>query len=311
MVGIAGTAIMTKPITIFASDLHFSHTVPVARSAEPDWYDAQARPLLEMLELQELHDVPIILAGDIFDRWNSVPELINFLINTIPPGREIYAVPGQHELPNHNYQEIHRSAYWTLVQAGVLKDLYPGRTEITSNNLRLHGFPWGFPPEPPEAVYKDEINIAVIHAYVWNSPENSYPGAPPEKVVSKYRSVLEAYSAAVFGDNHKGFIFGNSRCINCGTFMRRKQDEREYKPMLGILHDDLKIRPHYLDTSEDKWVEPDEKTIDEAFDPTKFIEELKSMGSDSLDFREALRQYLDRENATSEVRALVENSLFD
>ena len=52
------------------------------------------RSLEQIRDLQKEFDCPVICAGDIFDKWNSPPELINFAYDNLP---EIYAIPGQHD----------------------------------------------------------------------------------------------------------------------------------------------------------------------------------------------------------------------
>ena len=46
--------------------------------------------------------------------------LISFAIRELP---SCYAIPGQHDLPNHSYTDIQRSAYWVLVEAGIIKKI--------------------------------------------------------------------------------------------------------------------------------------------------------------------------------------------
>jgi hypothetical protein len=111
----------------------------------------------------------------------------------------------------------------------------------------------------------------------------------------------------VFGDNHKGFMVG-SRLINCGTFLRRKSDERDYRPMVGLLYSDGHIEPHYLDTSADLWTMEfgtagDEKQ--EEFQAAEFVESVKSLSPDSLDFQSALSVRLSQPDATPDVRRIV------
>lgn len=97
-------------IAVLCSDIHLCHTCPPARSNEPNWYDAMARTLDELAGIASHYYVPILCAGDVFDRWNSPPELINFAIKHLPP---MHCIPGQHDLPNHSLEDIRRSAYST------------------------------------------------------------------------------------------------------------------------------------------------------------------------------------------------------
>ena len=111
-------------IAIVCSDIHLSHKPPLARSGEPDWYVAMARPLNELRGLHSDYGVPVVIAGDIFDRWNSPPELIRFALDNLPKGA--WVIPGQHDLPYHDYGALNRSALGVLIKA----DWVPNLSEI-------------------------------------------------------------------------------------------------------------------------------------------------------------------------------------
>jgi hypothetical protein len=105
--------------------------------------------------------------------------------------------------------------------------------------------------------------------------------------------MLKGYDAAVFGDNHIGFITFIDECeiINCGTFFIRKSDEVAYRPQVGLLYNDGSISAHYLDVSKDVYLlDPVKKKedLETGRDAKEFLEELRSLGSDAISFREAL-----------------------
>lgn len=307
---------MNNVIAILCSDLHLSETAPVARAAEPDWFEAQRRPLLEIEGLSHAYRCPVIIAGDIFDRWNASPAIINFALRCLPNLFGLYAIPGQHDLPNHSMKEIKRSAYWTLVEAGKIRNLCYGEPFGLCDDLVLHGFPWGSEIRPLKVTHTSVhfVNLAVMHQYVYTLQGirgDGYPGAPKEKMLSRMGGQLEGFDAAVFGDNHKGFMASarltgtKVNVMNCGTMLRRKQDEREYKPQVGLLKDDGTIDRHYLDVSEDMFSDPAEVLDGHGMDldSAEFLEELKSLGGDSLDFRAAIMRRL--EQSTQDVRRAV------
>lgn len=293
-----------RPIGIVCSDLHFSSQCPVARSAEPCWYEAQRRPIRQLVELQKNLQVPIFCAGDVLDKWNVNPELLNFLIDELPP---MYSICGQHEMPNHAMSELHRSGYWTLVQAGKLVHL--SRVTLVKG-ITIHPFPWGVDVLPLKTTDErpGSTHIALIHSYIWKDGFG-YPGAPEEKRAKSYRAKLVGYDAAVFGDNHQGFYIESPglNVMNCGTFMRRKADERHYRPMIGILYGNGKITPHYLDVSQDLWLDDGaSKVFENAIEnPNEFIQTLRALGADSLDFRAAVKTYLDTHDVDKDVTGLI------
>ncbi len=286
---------MVKVLAILTSDFHLSHNVPVARSSESNWYEAMKRPLDELKSLAEKYRTPIICAGDVFDKWNSPPELINFAIDVLPM---MYTIPGQHDLPNHRLDEIDRSAYWTLVKAGKIKHLEKWEF-FQSDKLSISAFAWGeeiLPHDQDRQPENDRIQLAVVHHYLYTNKSNSYPGVSKENHIS--RIYLKGFDAAVFGDNHISHLTETSEIsiFNAGTLMRRKIDEINYKPQVGLLHDDGSITPHYLDTSEDKFIDIEEARGKEQLeiDADEFLKELKGLGSDSLDFRHAVNTHMDK-----------------
>lgn len=290
-------------IAVLCSDIHLSHTPPVARSAEPDWYKAMARPLWDLHALSEEHQCPVICAGDIFDKYNPPPELINFALENLPP--DMYCIPGQHDLPLHSYKDIKKSGYWTLVQAEKIIDIgTASEGAFKIGRLKLWGFPWGHPVQPCTGD-DDHLHLAVVHSYIWMK-EYGYPGAPESARVKSWIEKLAGYDASVFGDNHKGFKV-NSQIFNCGTLMRRKVDEINYKPQVGLLHKNGTITQHFLDCSQDKFV--DEATIKrhqvEGIDTDRFMVGLAKLGGAVMDFSEAVRRWLDDKEVDPFVRRII------
>jgi len=319
-------------VALACSDWHFWHKPPVARSAEEDWYAAMLRPVEQLKKLScvmekkdgggfSYADTPIICAGDVFDKWNPNPELVNWCIKHMPV---VYAVPGQHDLCHHSYADVRKTAYWTLVEAGKIIHLRTGKpVEVTSRGsiLRLHGFPWGkeIKPLSKDATNALAIDIAVVHKYVWDSEATKYSGAAEEASVSVLRKKLKGYDVSVFGDNHKRFLrylkWNDGRTttlLNCGAFMKRKQDERDYEPSVGLIYSDGSVERAPLDCSQDKFTDVDEM-FGEAFRSVTglqtFIDELCSLGDHALDFGEAVRQVLKQGTVEEGVKSIILTAL--
>lgn len=281
---------MTKVIAIACSDIHLSHSPPIARSEEPDWYEAMARPLRELQQLQNKYAVPILCAGDIFHKWNSPPELINFALRELP---EMWAIPGQHDLPYHRYEDIRKSAYWTLVSSEKIEHL--GREEVMCLDqigLRLTGFPWDHEPENRKK-YTDDgfIDIALIHKYIYSNKRTKFTDAPKEAHIKNLK--LRGYDIAVFGDNHIGFSskVGDTKIFNCGSLMCRNIDQIDFAPRVGLIKSDCTIETCYMDCSQDVFIEPSEKSK-ETIDAEGLIEDLKGIDSPES-FRDRINQTLE------------------
>jgi DNA repair exonuclease SbcCD nuclease subunit len=283
-------------IAIFCADIHLSLNAPIWRSAEPDWFAAMKRPLDELNQLEEKYRCPIFCAGDIFDKWNSPPELINFAIENLP--EDIICIPGQHDLPLHNYSDIKKSAYWTLVKAGVINNMNFGEEEWREENipkLALWGFPYGSSVQAINKRNFKRITVAIAHEYKWIKGCN-YMGTSKDQNISKIKTTKLGYDIIVYGDNHKGFsscFTDGTQIFNCGSLMRRNSDQLDYKPQVGLLYDDGTVKPHYLDTSEDKHLDVERKTLGEdSLNMRDFIKELEKLGDTDLDFNDAMNNYL-------------------
>jgi hypothetical protein len=162
------------------------------------------RPLDEIAKLSARHgDCPIFVAGDIFDKWNSPPELVNFAMDNVPENS--IAIAGQHDVPNHNFSEMKRSAYTSLKKAGTIKDISQVNfIEIKESKIRLFPFPYGRKLEKCFNRTDGWLHIALIHKYFWVAG-SKYPNAPKKDNIKQYSGILSSYDVVVIGDNHSNF----------------------------------------------------------------------------------------------------------
>ena len=300
---------MKKVLAIFVSDLHLSHTPPIWRSCEEDWYTVQERALKELREIKNANACPIFCAGDIFDKWNSPPELINFALEHLPP---IYAIPGQHDLPNHNLKEIHKSAYWTLVK--TKKILHVKESVSIAEGMMLHGFAFGRKIRKVKTPEKnwDCKHIALIHQYNW-IPKASYEKASVKRKVTRKRKEFRGYDIVVCGDNHIPFekMIGDTLFWNCGGFMRRHSDEIKHRPRVGLLMQDGTMRNYKLKSyRSDKYISVDPKSEKQAdMDLTELGNELLKLNDARFDFQVAVNHYMQKYNVRREVMEIVMKSI--
>lgn len=284
-------------LAILCSDLHLSHTPPVARSVELSWYTAQGRVLEQLRQVAKDHgDVPILCAGDVFHKYNPPPELINFAIQHLPV---MYCVAGQHDLPYHDVLEIHKSAFQTMVYVNKIIDIssWRGRSVVKDNveirGVLVWGMSWGGCVKFVEKSFRS-LNILLAHKYIWTKG-CGYPGAPVNDLVGNMVDQLEGYDTAVFGDNHRAFTTMAGKCVvrNCGCLIPRSQDERDLTIEVGLLMEDGTVGTQALDTSEDKWIEPDDMPKEfsvEGMDD--FIRELKDSETEEMDYKEAIERFI-------------------
>jgi hypothetical protein len=299
----------TDVIAILGGDLHLQEKAPVARSAEPDWFAAMARTLRQIRKLQKLYDdCPIFLPGDVFDKWNASPALINWAMDHLPPN--IFSVAGNHDLPLHSYEDIRKSAYWTLVRSGIIEHLEYGKPKVFrlgGRKVCVYGFSYGQDYTKIKPMDPHAINLAVVHQYCWKAG-HAFPGCAARDYYLEHHGRLtnQGYTAAVFGDNHKGFAPPNGTLplINPGTMVCRTSDERTYAPFVGLLLPAGKITPCYLDTAEDVWTDEKEAAA-ETDDNTEFLKELAALGDVSMNFTKTVTELMKKRRVGQSVKDLV------
>jgi len=287
-------------IAVLCSDIHLSQRAPVARVDEDTWFGTMAAHLAGLREIAAEYDVPVIFAGDLFDKWKSSPELINFAMEHLPS--DFYAIPGQHDLPNHSWEDRERSAYWVLVKAGRIKHI---EKEII-NGFRVIGFPWGSKIEPPQG---RGPFLAVVHDYIWTEGYG-FTGAPTDKKVTAFDTQLDGYDAAVFGDNHIPFSCETStgcQVMNTGGFMRRTARDTLWNPGVGLLMSDGTVVRRALEHATGDVITRDHITP-ETPTPSgleEFVFYLSGMQQDSLDFRLAVKTYLETNTVSATARNIL------
>lgn len=302
-------------IAIACSDMHLSHKAPIWRSCEEDWYDVMHRALLEVETVRSLFDCSVLCAGDIFDKWNSTAELINFAMLELP--NQMYSIAGQHDMPDHRSTALKRSAYGSVYIAEKTVDI-PAQGWTTINfetgveeDVFVYGFPWGAEITKKE-IDRDGIHIALVHEYCWTG-EHVYPGAPETNKARASKLKTLDYDIYIYGDNHKGFKLQTNKgqtLFNCGSLMRRKSDEKDYKPQIGIILDDKTVLTYYLDTSEDKHLEGvSEESVREMASMSEFFAELRKLGNSALDFTTAITEFMRKHKTVKEVQQIVREAM--
>jgi DNA repair exonuclease SbcCD nuclease subunit len=294
---------MSKRVgAICLSDVHATLTPPIARSVEEDWLAAQDRQFAQIRAIQEEHDCIVIIAGDLGDRSTMPPELVNFLMDALP--KKCYAVPGNHDLKNGSYALIRETSYWTLCKAGVIFNLRHNRPHNVDNFI-LHGFPEGTKIGPPRRSHDLCIEVAVIHKYMWRDLESQHIGADSYSNVSFFYESLTGYDIAIVGDNHIPWhtnLLNGCKVSNCGAFLRRKSDERDYKPAVVLIMSDGTIERRELDVSQDKFLEREDVKKIGGIDVEGFLGELASLGDTPIQFREAIDRAMSQQKVSEGVR---------
>lgn len=298
-------------VAIVCSDMHLSHTPPIARSAEKSWYDVMANRLMEIRKLKEKHQCALFIAGDIFHKAEPPPELINFAITYLP---KCFAIPGQHDLVNHSYTDLSKSAYYTLMHSKVLMNVGMTNEEslalpmIDENeDLFLYGYPWGAKLWNCKGNDERDLFVALVHRYCWSNADNSIPKAKNTNHASWLNKKMKGFDAIIVGDNHIPFEYKN--VFNCGGLFRRRFDEINHKPRVGLLLSSGKVISHELDSSKDVFADRDVVVETDLYEMDDLLEELGGMLDLSLDFAGAVNEFIKDRKPSSGIRKLLYKAL--
>lgn len=313
---------MKNLVAVAIADVHLSAEPPRFRAVEENWLNKQAAILQQVFTIAKNkgNPVPLLIAGDLFNTAMPSPEIINFaldIFSNLP--FPIYAIPGNHDLPNHRYEEMKRSAYGTLVRARRLENIpIRGFLQLTPG-VRVWGYPCGVEVAHPPRMSDKCLQVALVHSYIWWMDSHRYKGAPEDQQASHYLEKLKGHDVAVFGDNHCGFIMNRSDCsiLNCGTLLVRKSDERKIgtSSAVGLIYNDGSVDRQWLDISSDKYSDlpsHEEEGVESLnLEEKEALKAFSSLSEQSIDYAECLRHLVQQRNFRIRVKELVLESIGD
>ena len=290
---------MSGPLLIACSDLHLTETPPAFRSEEPDWFAAQARQLRWLSELKKELGCPVVIAGDIFDRAQGSSRLVNFVADNLP---QSFACPGNHDLPYHSMERLDLSSYGSLIRMGIVDGVRGCRWfKHDDLDIALHLFPYG--AALTDCVSQGDINIAVVHHYVWDK-DSPLAKFKPECEISLVLDQLKGYDFYIFGDNHKPFQFDN--VVNCGSFFRREKGDENYRPSVALIYRDrIELKPIPVESDIVTTIEEKEKKAS-AYDFSEFFSSLKEAEKMVCDVDRLLEIELERRSICGDLRQAID-----
>ena len=223
---------------IICSDLHLTEQTPVCRT--DDYIQAQRHKLEFIKILQYKYQCPVLCAGDIFDHWKPSPWLISFALKYLPD--ELIAIPGQHDLPQHNLDLIEKSGFNALIESGRIEYLCNENAICLNKSIGdIYLTPFGQEIEEvcgteiyTESGYKKLNNILMLHQLTWQ--KEPWPGAPPEGNARKLLKENPDFDLIITGDNHQAFTeeYKGRLLVNPGSIMRSTAKQIDFQPRVYL-----------------------------------------------------------------------------
>jgi len=272
---------------ILTADWHLRESTPTCRT--DDFEEAQWAKVKQVSELQQKHGCPILHAGDLFDHWKPSPRLLSLASENMPD--DFISVYGNHDLPQHSLDLVHKSGLYNLIINGKVERLeYAGeRIDVGFDNSWFH---------------IKERSILLTHVYTYTG-KVPFPGAESEPTGNWLLDEHPDFDLIVTGDNHIPFVCKEDEryLVNPGSLTRQKSDQIDHRPRVYLYNARKnKIKKHYLDVPDgeevisrvhiEKKEERDERI-------SAFVERLGTEWEADLDFEENLNRFI-KENDISE-----------
>lgn len=292
-----------KADLILTADWHMTDNTPACR--QDDYLEAQSNKYDQISELQKEHGgIPILVAGDIFDKWKPSPFLLHWALEHLPDN--IYAIPGNHDLPAHNISRYEECGFAVLEAAGKIRWVREhGKGSAGFGDIGLiYGFHYGKEMEPNRVKFGP--SVAMIHQFVYKG-RAPFPGATGK--ISGIAQAGSEYDLVLIGDNHKPFTHreGKTLYVNPGSLMRRTADQISHRPRVYLYYAKTnEVEPVYLDVYPDA---VSREHIDVSKDRSdridEFVNKLKMNFAFSISFEDNIKTFLLKNNIPKSVESKV------
>ena len=282
---------------IFATDLHLRTDVPVCRKeTEKEWYETQKEQLEFVANMAFVENCPLFIGGDIFHKPNVTDEIKNLFINTFSQ-ISVYAIAGQHDLPNHSWENVNKSSFGVLRNSNILKPL----SEF--GMIRHFG----------QELIGKETGLVFIHDLIFESEKS----IPPNVKAKTAEQVLQEYPDAKWilcGDQHHYFHYKKQgrHVLMGGCFNRQVADFINYTPVIWLLNTEENTAIPYPVPDDINMItnEHIQEKNDREDRISAFVTQVRNSKSITLDFednvREAMKESELSEGAKNTVNELME-----
>jgi len=291
---------------ILTADWHLRSNKPRCRLDE-DWLDTQRNVLNQIYVYAKKHKANVFVVGDIFHSTNETTNEIiamvqNFAYGLAEFNRSLYILAGNHDLPQHNLDNIGRSAFQILL----------GSVNIFHMRLRVWEGDESMTISAVDFSEENSQEARLLFKHILCFPEKAW--VPPGAKVTKPSELFAQYGNAQYiftGDYHQSFSYkkGNKKLFNPGCIIRQAADLINYEPsVMLILNDNGELLAERLPIEDPANLVTDEYLEREEERNTRidaFIERIKENGEITFDFLENVHNALKGNKIDPNVKAFI------
>jgi len=213
---------------IITADWHLRSNRPRCR-LDPNWIETQKNALNQIAKYARENEADVFVIGDIFHSTNETTNEVIGLVQELAGqlfeecGKSLYILAGNHDLPQHNLDNIYRSAFNILINTKNIFHIrdYDGFVEF------------GYKHSAGDFGEQDE-NLQIIFKHVLCFPETAK--IPPSDKIVKPSELFAQFDNAKYiftGDYHRQFIYEGKKkktqtLLNPGCLLRQAADTIAY-----------------------------------------------------------------------------------
>lgn len=226
---------MKNVSAIITSDWHLRLDTPVCRT--DDYVQAQSNKVEFINSLQWKLRVPILNGGDIFNSHRPPLRLLSWALGSLMCSPGMFSIPGNHDLPQHNLDQIESSGFGILQAAGLMQYARDDRTEF--EDFVLYYVPWGVKaPTRPRGVgkgKKKKRSVLLVHDMIYVG-EPPWPGAENTSSPALQYLRKHQFDLIVSGHNHQTFVEEHEgrKLVNPGSLMRMTVAQVDHRPSVFL-----------------------------------------------------------------------------
>lgn len=271
---------------LITGDWHIRYTVPICLDlSETDWLELQKSVLDNIVNIAIKNDVDdILIGGDVFHSMSSsnyqcINLVLDFAKNCYDNDIGVVIIAGNHDLPYHNSENLDKSPIGILFKSKYIKSGYD------YDIVDMRNF--------DDDNYTD---CQFMFKHILTLPENNnnfFECETPETLLSKYKA-----DVIFTADYHKNFNIAvdDRRVINAGCITCQNKEFKNYEFGVYVFDTDTKNAEFVKLEKQDYKFSDNSKVELKAM--SDFVNEVKDLQNDNIDFLSLLSLRVEKENET-------------
>jgi len=286
------------PLALLAADWHWREDQPQCRT--DDFMQTQIKKALFVKDICEKHDIPLLIAGDVFDFWKPSPELLSIVLRSMP---YFICIPGQHDLPRHNIDLFHKSGLSVMMESRKAHVILMQGEERHLEDFTVFGYPYGEYPKARRRRRNEKPSICMLHTQI-SDRQRMFETRNAYDVLEE----LTGYDLILSGDNHAQFFVeeNNRILLNPGSITRQDADQIEHQPRVYLWYPNNTIEAIDIPVDFTVVVRTHielQKEKDDRID--EYIDCMKAGYSVKLNFKGNLKEHMSINKTEDDVKSIV------